>query len=135
MRFVFDASAILACLLPDERSTAGDRLLTAIATDGGIVPAIFWLELANALIVAERRQRLASGEGDVLLQHVVELNVTTDYHASPLEVLTIARRHGLSAYDAAYLELALRIDAPLASLDERLLLAIDNAGGTRYSAS
>jgi predicted nucleic acid-binding protein len=135
MPFVFDASAILACLLPDESSVSGDRLLAAIATEGALVPAVFWLELANTLVVAERRGRLAPSEGDALLRRMVESNITTDRLADPLNVLSLARQYELTAYDAAYLELALRLASPLASLDDRLLLAIDAAGGTRYSTS
>jgi predicted nucleic acid-binding protein len=116
-RIVVDASAVAAWLLPDE---AGPVALDELAHATLDAPWLFWAELRNILIVSERRGRLPVGAGETFLSAIDALNVRLD--AAPLEpdVMRIARAHGLTVYDALYLELALRLGAPLATLDGRL---------------
>jgi predicted nucleic acid-binding protein len=123
MPFVLDSSAVLAMLLPDEQSAAVDRLADSLVHSPAIVPPIWPLEVRNALLVALRAGRITSREFEDRVDLVEALPVEVDGGART-EVLAdsvgIARRHGLSVYDASYLELARRVALPLATLDRRL---------------
>jgi predicted nucleic acid-binding protein len=123
-RLVLDASMTLSWLLPDEATAASlavrDELIKA---ESVLAPGHWRLEVCNALWMAERRQRLdASGVAQAVslfTQLPVAIDADTSDRAGG-EALALARQHGLSVYDAAYLELALRQGALLTSLDEPL---------------
>ena len=123
MAFVLDSSVALAMLLPDERSDAADRLAEAFLRASAHVPAVWPLEVRNALLVAHRMRRLTAREFEERLGVAGELPVEIDAGLRP-EALSrsveIARRHGLSVYDASYLELAERASMPLATFDAKL---------------
>lgn len=119
-RLVVDASAVAALLLPDEADPPvfGDLSRTALDT-----PWLFWAELRNIVIVSERRGQLHQGAAERLLGAAEGLRIRL--HADPSEtvVLRLARVHGLSVYDALYLDLGLRLGAALITLDGRLAAA------------
>lgn len=123
-RLVVDASITLSWLLPDE----GSALTLAVRNDlvsaeTVWAPAHWQLEVCNALCMAERRKRLDAAGVAQAVALVTQLPVLTDPHTSERagsETLALSRQHTLSVYDAAYLELALRRGASLASLDEPL---------------
>ena len=123
MAFVLDSSVTLAWLLPDEQSSSCDELADQLEYAPASVPKIWHLEVGNALLVAERRGRIAARELDRLLAALRNLPIEMDVE-SPGEILprqvSIARQCGLSCYDASYLELARRSGLPLATLDLRL---------------
>jgi predicted nucleic acid-binding protein len=136
-RVVLDCSVALSWCFPDEKSTSGQKLLQALADKTVIVPSLWFLEVSNAMIVGERRGRLSRGEVAEALQLLSRLPLEVDDRAGfPLatDLLTISRAHGLSAYDAAYLELALRRSAKLATLDRRLQIAAKAVGVTVHAA-
>ena len=83
-------------------------------------PWLFWIELRNILIVGERRGRPPAGAAEEFLEAVDGLGIQLDTQTPSARVLELARRHRLSAYDALYLELALRLALPLATLDAAL---------------
>lgn len=124
--FVLDASVTLAGILPDELVPAAIALLARASNGGAVVPSFWAIEVANGLLVAERRTRIKTPFRLATLADLSQLTVerddgTADHawgHTSRL-----AARHGLSVYDAAYLELALRRGLPLATLDGRLKTA------------
>lgn len=132
MTFVVDASIALAWCLADEADPAANRALAVLEESAGAAPAIWPLEVANGLRSAERRGRL---------DEVDSLRVTRLLRALPIRieavgiasamgrVLPMARALGLTAYDAAYVELAVRADLPLATLDDQLARAVVAAGG------
>jgi predicted nucleic acid-binding protein len=133
---VVDASVALAWCFPDEGSDYADKVLVAL--DGGsiLVPAVWPLEVANAILVGERSKRLHQRE----IQRFSTLleNLSVDQDAQSVEenltnVLPLAREYSLSAYDAAYLELALRHTAPLATLDQKLRKAAQRAGARLFA--
>ena len=131
MPFVIDSSIALAWLLPDERSPAVDALADRLAAERPVAPPIWLLEVANALLTARRRDRLADRDVDRLLDIVAALPVELDAeptHHSLAEVVSLAREHRLTTYDAAYVELARRRRLPLATLDTRLAEACRKAG-------
>lgn len=120
MAFVLDASVVLGWSLPDEANERADRALARVARDRAVAPTLWWFEVRNALVVNERRGRLEPATTDAILAHLAALPVALDTAAESEAVLALARRHGLSVYDAAYLELATRLEAPLATLDAAL---------------
>ncbi len=124
MEWVLDCSVALAWALPDESSAKADDFLESLEPDDTLwVPALWWYELSNALVVAQRRQRLTEAERLQLTELYAMLPIYTDSHLNPdaaWRLQAIAKAEGLSAYDAAYLELAQRKGIGLATLDKRL---------------
>ena len=118
--YVLDASLAAAWFLPDEASDAADRLLGDALADAPVVPSLFRHELRNLLLVAERRGRLAAADVDEALIRLAALPIAVRDGGDDRQVVNLARKYALTAYDAAYLELALREGAPLATLDKRL---------------
>jgi predicted nucleic acid-binding protein len=88
------------------------------------VPAIWPLEVANVLLVSERRQRLTQAQTTRFVELLQALPITVDRGQKGLDsLLALGREHKLSAYDAAYLELATRLGLALATQDARLSAA------------
>ncbi len=117
---VIDASLSLAWLLDDEVNPRADHTLVRIQFEGAIVPELWHIEIRNALLVAERRGRLATAATTGLLGGLNELPMTTDRSPDYGIALDLARTHRLSVYDALYLELASRTQSILATLDRDL---------------
>lgn len=130
--WVLDSSLALAWGLPDESSPGAERFLEGLSSQDELwVPALWWYEVANALLTAQRRKRLSEADSLRLVELYRGLPTQTDFASGP-EALwrfrTLAHEHGLSAYDAAYLELAGRRELALASLDRRLIAAARRVG-------
>jgi predicted nucleic acid-binding protein len=131
---VLDVSVTLAFVLTDELSVRSDRILDAVDEHAErllVVPGHFWIEVTNGLLMAERRGRTSRAEMAEALRFVFALSIVTDDETSrrcPSESLSLAREYGLTVYDAAYLELALRHRADLATLDKALAKAAKAAG-------
>ncbi|GAB4178163.1 MAG: type II toxin-antitoxin system VapC family toxin [Wenzhouxiangellaceae bacterium] len=135
MNLVLDASAALAWIferVDSKEAALAERLLDAIATEVVTVPGLWHLEIANVLLVAERRGVATEAQTIDYLQRLSRLPIMTD-DAEPSRrqemTMALARQFELSAYDAAYLELALRSGATLATFDHRLADAMRQAGG------
>lgn len=131
MPFVLDASVTLGWCFRDEANAYAHRVLRRLADDSALVPAIWLLEVANGLLLAERRGRLSVA--DVAQVHGALAGLPIEWQDLTLEqalgpVLDLARAHRLSAYDAAYLELAMREGLPLATQDDALRAAAENVG-------
>src|SRR4051794_25937509 len=129
MPIVIDASITMAWCFEDEATDVADAVLDQLKHDEAIVPSSWRLEVANVLLVAERRRRITEAQAVRFLELLSQLPVRID--PAPVDVATIlaaGRRHDLSASDAGYLTLAERIAAPLATLDEKLLAACRVAG-------
>jgi predicted nucleic acid-binding protein len=132
---VVDASIALAWCFPDETSDYADGVLVSLEGKTLLVPAIWSLEIANAVLVGERGKRLGQPEIKQFTTLLESLSLVRDVrpvasHVS--DVLPLARKHGLSAYDAAYLELSIRHRVPLATLDGKLERAAKRAGITIF---
>jgi predicted nucleic acid-binding protein len=131
MPFVLDNSVMMAWFFEDEDAPYADRVLELLNGDTAVVPAIWPLEIANAIMTAERRRRLLPTDVLRLVELANGLPITVE--SMPLRralgsVLNVGRTHRLTSYDAAYLELAMRRGLPLATLDERLATAARQAG-------
>jgi len=128
MPFVLDASVVACWAFADENHPIADFALERIRTDEACVPALWWFEIRNILIVNERRKRVTERDTAAFLRHLARLRVTVDRSPEEADVLTLARRHRLSVYDASYLELACRDGVSLATLDNQLEAAASAAG-------
>lgn len=115
---VIDSSVILGALLPDEGEGDLDALFEPY--EEVLAPWLLWAEVRNILIVAERRGRLSTGLAEDILEAVHDLGIALDQTPRSAAVMRLARRHGLSVYDALYLELALHQEADLATNDDAL---------------
>jgi predicted nucleic acid-binding protein len=132
MDWVIDSSIALAWALPNETSKEAERFLSRILV-GNIfwVPALWWYEMANALLMAQRRKRLTEAERIRLIELYRKLPVQTDMTLDPDIISrfhTLAIEYNLSAYDTAYLELAQRRGLGLATVDRKLRSAAQKAG-------
>jgi predicted nucleic acid-binding protein len=123
LTFVMDVSIAASWCLEDEAHPDAEAALIQMEKQGAIVPALFWFELRNVLLMAERRKRVSEAQTIRSLSFIRELAIKVDHE--PLESLTLslARSHRLSFYDASYLELAQRKMLPLATLDGDLAKA------------
>ncbi len=131
MPFVLDASVALAWYFEDEPSEYASRVLNRIKEDPAIAPSIWPLEMANALAVARRTGRIADAQirrtvSGIERLGIAVLEITVTVALGPLLERAVAT--GLTAYDAAYLELALREGVPLATLDRRFAAAAKRLG-------
>lgn len=129
-RFVLDASVTGAWLLEDEDDPVANAAMSRLATGLALVPQLWHLEVRNMLVVAERRRRLGAVGLENGLRRVGELPIRADTEPDLGTALALARRRRLTIYDALYLELALRADAPL-STDDRTLASAAVAEGLR----
>jgi predicted nucleic acid-binding protein len=133
--FVLDCSVVFAWFFGDESNSYADAVAKGLATSSAIVPAIWPLEVANTLVVGERRNRCTAAQATAFLSRLGNLPIDVDdqsAQAAWLTTLPIARSQKLSAYDAAYLELAVREGVAIATLDERLQAAAVALGISRH---
>jgi predicted nucleic acid-binding protein len=133
--FVLDCSIAMAWYFVDESSAYADAIARQLPDRTAVVPLNWSLEVANSLIVGERRKRSTQAQAASFIKNLAAMPITIDDETN-LHVwtttLNLARTHNLSAYDAAYLELALRRGLPLASLDEKLNDAAKAVGIALY---
>ncbi|PPQ27706.1 type II toxin-antitoxin system VapC family toxin [Rhodopila globiformis] len=128
MAFVVDASVSACWALDDEDHVTATAALDRSKTDGIIVPSLWWFEIRNLLVVAERRKRFTAAKTNTFLRSLKRLDLSIDNSPSNEAVMDLARRHGLTVYDSGYLELALRYGLPLATLDKKLAAAAAHEG-------
>ncbi len=117
--FVLDCSVTVSWCFKDEVSRYSEKALDLLSESEAIVPPIWSLEVSNVLLVAESEKRLSKAQGARFLELLRSLPIREEPSSLFLsDALTLlAREHGLSAYDASYLELAMRAGAPLATMD------------------
>jgi predicted nucleic acid-binding protein len=118
---VFDCSVTLAWFLKDERTAFTDSAFDLLETAECWVPLLWRLEFPNALLIAERRKRLGREQRIEILDNAAQLFLRTDAALPDLRALSaLAERRSLTVYDAAYLELAVRLGYDLITLDRDL---------------
>ncbi len=130
--FVVDASAALAWCFEDEASSWTDGLLERLRQgDRIVVPAHWPTEILNGLLVASRRKRIKTGQLGVFWDELARLPIETEPALNAVQaktILALGEKHGLTVYDAAYLELAHRRQLPLGTLDTDLRKAAQVEG-------
>lgn len=131
MSLVLDASVAVAWLFRDQRSEGPRSVLRRVVAESAVVPAIWRLEVANVLRTFVRRKRCTETYADICLQKLALLRIVVDDETDRRAwgaTHRLARTHDLTLYDAAYLDLAVRLQRPIASLDIALLNAARAVG-------
>lgn len=130
--FVADASVAVAWCTPAQASSATDRLLDHILDGSTVfVPPLWLYEVANALLILWRRKKLTASDYSEAKMLLDRLRISIDQDGPRLansRVSDLAMEHDLTVYDAAYLELAIRKQLPLASGDRSLRRAANQSG-------
>jgi predicted nucleic acid-binding protein len=128
---VIDSSVALTWCFEDEASPKSDALFEQVRDEGAVVPGLWHLEVANVLLQAEKRGRITAADSAMRLELIAELPIDTDNETTARawrEILALARAEGLTTYDAAYLELAIRRGLPLVTKDHGLIAAAQRTG-------
>jgi predicted nucleic acid-binding protein len=125
---VIDASVMVNWHFPDERSAEGEAVLRMLNRQSAYVPAIWWFEIRNVLLLGERRGRSTREQAEQFLAFLRSLPIEVAELPDEAAVMDLARRHRLSFYDAAYLELAQQRSIALATLDQQLARAATAEG-------
>ena len=131
MSFVLDNSIALAWCFEDEQTAPIMALLDRVTETGAVAPQLWPIEALNVLLTAERRGRIDDADRRRFASFLQDLPIAIDDETTSrtwTATADLAERHGLTAYDAVYLELALRSGLPLATGDKSLRLAARNAG-------
>ena len=139
MSFVLDNSVTMRWFFgdgqPQEIAYAG-KVLDAMKHTHGLVPVTWGLEVANVIARAEAKNLVTEARSVEFLEMLEDLDIDVDsatFARAMTDTLQLARRYSLSAYDASYLELALRLGIPLATLDTDLQTAAKKAGVKKFS--
>jgi len=128
---ILDCSMAMAWCFADESTPETVGIQDRLATEAAVVPAHWFLEIANVLAMAEKRKRISVDDSVQFVQLLCCLDIQVDEEASRRafdHILPLCRNHGLTSYDAAYLDLVLRRQVPLASLDDALRQAATSLG-------
>ena len=131
MAFVLDCSVTMAWIFPDEAAEATDRLRDSLVESKAFVPSLWPVEVGNALLIATRRGRVRVAEWSEIRANLEALPIEIDPVTTSRvwgTSLQLAETHQISAYDAMYLELAVRLQLPLATLDRALLAVARDVG-------
>jgi predicted nucleic acid-binding protein len=129
--FVLDGSITLVWGFADENDAYATAILEKMPDLQAYVPGLWPLEVANALLVGERRGRTTSADAAHFLAILGTFPITVDGETAArawVETMHLARAHNLSSYDASYLELAMRLGVPIATLDDKLKAATKAVG-------
>ena len=129
---VLDASVALSWIFEDEASPYAEVVIEALKSTSAVVPLVWPLEIDNAILAAIRRRRIEEADAfrylTVLDTLALEIDLEVARETLGQRILGLGLTHGLSAYDASYLEVAMRRGLPLATQDERLMRAASAAG-------
>jgi len=129
--FVLDCSVTMAWCFEDELVGYPRGVLDALADGEAHVPAIWPLEVANVLSIAERKKRITLAHSTAFLEELHSLSIDIDLegvHRAWKDVLSLTRSFAITSYDAAYLELAMRLGRPLSTTDRRLRAVAKDVG-------
>ena len=130
-RMVLDASVTMAWCFADECDDYADQVLGLLGLGGAVAPSIWALEVANVVQIAERRDRLTATGTTRFLALLSSLDIRIEHSSAARTwgaALDVGRKLGVSAYDASYLDLAMRSGLDLATCDEGLRAACRQVG-------
>ena len=128
---VVDCSVTMAWGLRDEATDFTDSVLRTVQENGAEAPLLWFLEVTNVLLMAQKRKRISRQEAREFMAMLGALPIEVDVLEPPdvfTTVIDLAEKHGLTTYDAAYLELAMKMELPLASRDHELNFAARKEG-------
>lgn len=131
MSFVIDASVVFAWQFPDEESKLLEQIAERMLIEGAFVPIHWRVEIANGFAIAVRRGRMSADYRIGALARLSEMPIKTESESANrlwTDTQILCDRHTLTAYDAAYLEMALRLRIPIATLDKALVKAARSEG-------
>jgi predicted nucleic acid-binding protein len=134
--FVLDNSITLSWFFKDEANDYANAVRDGLNQSEAVVPSLWFLEVANAVVMGERRGRSTPAQAATWLGLLAALPIVGDDETSARawsDTLGLARAHNLTSYDASYLELAMRRGLPLATLDAKLKNAATAVGVAMYS--
>jgi predicted nucleic acid-binding protein len=123
MPLVIDASVVAAWHFPDERNSQSDAIMDRLEYDSARMPALWWFEVRNVMLIGERRGRTTREHSERFLEFLRGLPIELAPLPNEVAVINLARQHQLSFYDATYLELAQRENIALATIDRALARA------------
>ena len=129
--FIIDCSMTMAWCFADEATPKTSQVLERLDKESVLVPSLWFFEVTNVLAMAEKRKRITAEQSDQFLSLLTALEIEVDEQASGrafAHLLALCRSHGLTSYDAVYLDLAMRRRLPLASLDAQLRRAAKAIG-------
>jgi predicted nucleic acid-binding protein len=131
-RFVLDASVVLTWCFPDENATAAQHVAGMFKQgDTAVVPSFWPHEVLNALLVGEKRRRISKQLVRAFLDDLAALPIVLEQFPARVvfdRIQRLSREYGLTAYDAAYLDIALDSGLPIATLDQDLASACKRSG-------
>ena len=133
--FVLDCSLALSWFFADEDDAYAKAVGKSLATTAAIAPSIWPLEVANSVLAGERRRRSTPEQASTWLNYLRGIPIVIDGETGAHAwsgTIDLGRQHALSAYDAAYLELAIRRGLPIATLDDLLRKASKKVGVKAY---
>jgi predicted nucleic acid-binding protein len=137
--FVADASVAIAWVHPAQATSETEAMLDRlVAGDSLFVPALWPLEVANALTILSRRRKLTPDEARSAIEIIRELPAVIDHEAAPIaftRLVDLALQHELTVYEASYIELAARLQLPLASNDARMKQAAIRSGVSLWQSA
>jgi len=136
--FVLDGSVTMAWYFKDEMDDYANAVRDGMDQSQAFVPSLWPLEVANTVVMGERRKRSTPAQAATWLSFLGILPIVVDGETTARawgDTLSLARAHNLSAYDAAYLELAMRRGLPLATRDDRLKAAAAAVGVSLFTAA
>jgi predicted nucleic acid-binding protein len=128
MALIVDASVAGSWAMPDERRDEATAIGRRVLAEGARAPDLFWHEIRNLLVLGVRRKRLTEEEFWRQFERIERMPIRTAPTASSRRIAAFALKHGLTAYDAAYLDLAVDLKLPLASFDDKLRAAAKAEG-------
>lgn len=130
MNFVLDASVTISWAFLDEANPVALSATRLLQTGAGaaLVPALWWYEVRNILLVNEKRRRITPAGTAIFLNEIAALRILIAPVPSDSAVLDLSRQTGLTVYDASYLALAIQHRISIATLDRKLLLAASSLG-------
>lgn len=129
--FVHDVSVTMAWCFEDEASPETWAILDRLRDEGAMAPGLWPLEVANVLLLAEKRKRATAAQAGAFVDQLLRLPISIDVETAQRAlhgVYGLGRRTTLTAYDASYLELAIRQQVPLATTDRALVAAAQEVG-------
>jgi len=131
--FVLDASVTAVWALADESHPLAEAILDRWGNSSGeketaLVPVVWWFEIRNVLVIHERRKRLTPEESNDFLRVLGSFPIHSEDDRDEKAMFEYSRKHKLSFYDAAYLDVAFRNQLPLATLDRALRVAAEAVG-------